>query len=554
MAVVQISRIQIRRGQKNQGSGLPQLASGELGWAIDTRELYIGNGAVSEGAPTVGNTKVLTQYDDIFSLADSYSYRADDTFLQTGATAVNPTKRTLQDRLDDRVSVRAFGVTGESSQNATALLQRAIDQLYLNAAIKGSEKSRVVLHLEPGIYTIDGTVYIPPNATLKGAGSDKTVIRQTTNAPIFQTINDHTNTLPGVYEPDSSSTNANQARNISISGMTLENTIADSKGLHVQTCRDSVFEDLIIKGPWAQTDSMPVDYDNDIGILITSLSGAVESKDNKFINCKVTGWAFGVMSNWDINHHIFDNCTFSTLGHGVAFGVDMTLGSASQGTSKGPTNTLISNSKFLDINRHGIWIQNGTFNTSKSNSFESVGNESGAEYQPVYAIINYNIEGNQSINDYFSRSAELSYGTDSINDVPYVPEVTGVVDYTSGYHIIRNIGRNTAGYRLFRLPGFGHHVYTLTYQMVSNTYEMQRSGTLKITVEPRATPSVTISDDYDYTGDATYEDSISFESEILDLDSDLTNDTVGVKVISNMPSNDSTSFRFNVNIAKSNIG
>ena len=97
-------------------------------------------------------------------------------------------------------------------------------------------------------------------------------------------------------------------------------------------------------------------------------------------------------------------------------------------------------------------------------------------------------------------------------------------------------------------------MYTLTYQMVSNTYEMQRSGTLKITVEPRATPSVTISDDYDYTGDATYEDSISFDSEILDLDSDLTNDTVGVKVISNMPSNDSTSFRFNVNIAKSNIG
>ena len=71
MAVVQISRIQIRRGQKNQGAGLPQLASGELGWAIDTRELYIGNGAVSEGAPTVGNTKVLTQYDNIFSLADS---------------------------------------------------------------------------------------------------------------------------------------------------------------------------------------------------------------------------------------------------------------------------------------------------------------------------------------------------------------------------------------------------------------------------------------------------------------------------------------------------
>ena len=74
MAVVQISRIQIRRGQKNQGSGLPQLASGELGWAIDTRELYIGNGSVSEGSPSVGNTKVLPQFDNIFSKEETYTY------------------------------------------------------------------------------------------------------------------------------------------------------------------------------------------------------------------------------------------------------------------------------------------------------------------------------------------------------------------------------------------------------------------------------------------------------------------------------------------------
>ena len=54
MAIVSISRIQIRRGRKGQGSGLPQLAGGELGWAVDTQELFIGNGAVSEGAPAVG--------------------------------------------------------------------------------------------------------------------------------------------------------------------------------------------------------------------------------------------------------------------------------------------------------------------------------------------------------------------------------------------------------------------------------------------------------------------------------------------------------------------
>ena len=204
MAVVQISRIQIRRGQKNQGSGLPQLASGELGWAIDTRELYIGNGSVSEGSPSVGNTKVLTQFDNIFSLADTYTYRTDDAYIQTGSSSVSPIQRTLQNRLDDIVSIRAFGLTGVTSQSATVGLQRAIDQLFLNSATKGSEQSRVVLNLEPGIYVIDATINIPPYCILQGAGPDRTVIRQTGNFPIIKTVND--SSTPGNYANDSSST------------------------------------------------------------------------------------------------------------------------------------------------------------------------------------------------------------------------------------------------------------------------------------------------------------------------------------------------------------
>ena len=108
MAVVQISRIQIRRGRKNTGSGIPQLASGELGWAVDSQELYIGNGAVSEGSPAVGNTKILTTNDDLFALADQYTY-VTGTTVQTGATVSGPIKRTLQQRLDDIVSIRSFG-------------------------------------------------------------------------------------------------------------------------------------------------------------------------------------------------------------------------------------------------------------------------------------------------------------------------------------------------------------------------------------------------------------------------------------------------------------
>src|SRR6056300_1878922 len=138
MAVVQISRIQVRRGQSQQGSGVPQLASGEIGWAVDTRELYIGNGSVSEGAPAVGNTKILKQYDNLFSVADTYIYKDDAGTVATGGIGGTDIQRTLQDRLDDRVSGRAFGLTGETSQVATTRLQTAIDQLFINDATKGN--------------------------------------------------------------------------------------------------------------------------------------------------------------------------------------------------------------------------------------------------------------------------------------------------------------------------------------------------------------------------------------------------------------------------------
>ena len=81
MAVVQISKIQVRRGQKLSGIGVPQLSSAEFAWAVDSQELFIGNGSVLEGAPYVGNTKILTEHDNILDLAASYRFANDDTSI-----------------------------------------------------------------------------------------------------------------------------------------------------------------------------------------------------------------------------------------------------------------------------------------------------------------------------------------------------------------------------------------------------------------------------------------------------------------------------------------
>jgi hypothetical protein len=62
VAIVQISRITNRKGLQEN---LPQLAGAELGWSIDSRRLYIGNGTLQEGAPVIGNTEVLTEFSEV---------------------------------------------------------------------------------------------------------------------------------------------------------------------------------------------------------------------------------------------------------------------------------------------------------------------------------------------------------------------------------------------------------------------------------------------------------------------------------------------------------
>lgn len=539
MAVVQISRIQVRRGQKNQGSGIPQLAGGELGFAVDTRELFIGNGSVSEGAPAVGNTKVLTQYDNIFSLADTYSYKADDSYIVTGTSASNPVQRSLQERLDDIVSVKSFNCNGIASEDVTDELQQALDQLYLNSATKGSEASRVILHMEPGVYTVSDTIYIPPYASIQGAGMDKTVIKTSTiNKPIFKTVN--SDSTPGSPSADSATTSLNQCRNISIKGLTLETTVVN-QGLILQNCIDSVFEEIKIKGPWVSGASIGA---TDIGLQLNSLSGSVESRNNKFTSCIFEGFSYAVSSDWDINYNVWQNCTFKTLGYGVVFGKDTVLNAnAGSGMQTGPNNNIIENSNFEDIDTNGIWIENGVDNRSKSNSFKGVGNSGGTEGQPTNSIIKYSVLNNHSDFDHFDRTEALSYSQANINSTIYVPEVSGSVQYSQGATHTVNISNGLQ--KLFRLPGESKQQYTIDYVAVSASNIALWTGQLVIM---QGTNGVSVSDSFDYKGSTSpdYSTTLKWTVTHTDENSDLTNDTINVYCNSSMPSSDNTKFEFRI--------
>jgi len=532
MAVVSISRIQVRRGQKNTGSGLPQLASGEFGWAVDSQELYIGNGSVSEGAPFVGNTKLLSETDNLFEFANTYEYNT-GLNVQTGDSPNNPILRTLQARLDDRVSIRSFGANGDGTDQTVAI-QRAIDQLYLNASNKGTTQARVELILEAGEYNITGIIYLPPYATIRGAGANKTIINSGSFAA-FQTVNE--TSTPGVYADDSTSTTLNQARNIHISGLTIKST--GGAGIYLSSCKDSTFKDIILEGSYSLGDASIDGLD---GISLVSLSTAVSSNNNLFENITFRQFQNAVYSENDIKDNTWTNCTFDTLYQGFMFGENTILGTS--GMLTGPISNKIINSKFDNIYTTAINIITGIDNTSKNNKFYNVGNHSGSALNASTPVIKFDSIKNISEGDWFQRSEELGYTEAYKNGVVYHPEVKGptITNFSTTQQL--TIGQSGEYSKLFRLPADTAKGYEIEYVYKSSTVAASRTGIMTLVVDP-TNDTFTFSDDYNYTGSNTYAENLKFTAQNYDEDGDLSVDTVAIMML-NLTSSDNATMYYKV--------
>jgi len=426
MAVVQISRIQHRRGRKNVGSGLPQLSSGELGWAIDTQELYIGNGAVSEGAPQVGNTKILTEGDDILSLAGQYAYKRDE--IQTGISIGSPVERTLTQKLDDVVSVKDFGAAGDGTDQ-TAAFQRAVDQLFINNATKGIYSSRVTLRIPAGEYLLSQSIKVPPFANIVGDGIDKVYINSS-GTNVFKTVNELS--VPGTYSPAADTDSNNMARGIVIKGMTINHT-SYGGALKLENCKDSIFEDLRFTAGWSTNLSAATDGISDEGhpdsnlvaIVISNGSVATASSDNnKFTNITYEGYATCVYSDFDTLNNIFDIGRIYDCGIGFVLGADDGTPQAS-GQQLGPYYNTITNYNFELIARHGIWCRRGKYNISRGNRYLNVGNDGGNAASIIYPNITFIQSTNNSTGDYFERTYDRTVNASFNATGTYVPEIEG---------------------------------------------------------------------------------------------------------------------------------
>ena len=516
MAVVQISRIQIRRGQKNQGSGLPQLASGELAWAVDTQELFVGNGAVAEGAPYVGNTKVLTEHDNLLDLIDQYVYKNFvGSSLQTGSDPNFPIERTIQERLDERISILSFGAIGDGSTDNTAAVQRAIDQLFLNPATITTADSRTILEIPAGTYLLSNTVYIPSYCNIVGAGIGKTIFRHMHNEPAFIFVNDNSQIGNYVSALDDSSTTYNtQPKYIRMEGFSVRSIVATEIMMLLNVVRDSSFHQIELSAQWSSLDGS---NSNSVGFKLQAISDIVTCERLYFTQCKVSGLSYGTFSDHDINHCVWDQCEFDTLYRGSSFGLTSDLFSAGQ--LYGPKQCIISNSRFSNIDREGFIITNGSGNISKSNKFYLVGNDGASNLNAVTSQLKFIAAGNSTVQDWFDRVDDLA---ESNLTTKYYTPFEGYLQHQNNFVRGVTLLQKASQFPAFRLPYYGSASYTINYmyQSLSNSIglEIMKKGTLHIAVDS-INANVQVVDEYEHTGTAGTEYNLQFYANLVDSDS-----------------------------------
>ena len=440
MAILQISRITQRKGLAQD---LPQpLAGAELGWAIDERKLYIGNGELAEGAPFVGNTEVLTEFSDLLSYVTAYTYQGDAAgyTVQTGATSGNPVTQSIQARLDSYAIVTDFGATGDGVTDDTAAINRALYQIYCRQT---NTQIRRSLFFPAGTYLVTGTILVPPFAQLYGEGSDSSIISFQVNdwvtltpyasgVMVYYTVNGNyyrsksivpaedptspgspiapTNTtyweqqdLPEyvIQTADSlqqtgvsiGTNGALPPQNIEMINMAVKTanqgngtTVLHNVCLVDRTSQVS-FEQVNFQGPFTTADGN-TELDA-LACVHFNSSPSLPCVQINFSGCKFSGATYGIMTD-----NVVKGCTitggyFDTLFQGIMLDTE-------------PTGVRIVENIFDNIYNEGIVITGATLNASAYNIFYDVGNIFlGIVTTPV---IDIDADNNISVGDLFERT------------------------------------------------------------------------------------------------------------------------------------------------------
>jgi hypothetical protein len=485
VAIVQISRITNRKGLQQD---LPQLAGAELGWSIDERRLFIGNGTLEEGAPVIGNTEILTEFSDILAFQTTYTYKGEAAgyIVQTGATPGSPVTQSLQSWLDQFATVKDFGAVGDGVTDDTAAINRALYELFCREV---NPQIRRSLFFPAGVYRVNSTIIIPPFATLYGEGKDNSVISM----------------APG----DDSALRAYVARtgdslqqtgsNIGNNGAIVPQyvTIRDlgfeteDNAVDVFLIEDAVncsFTDVNFFGPLTTAD-LDSDADNIAGVRFSS-SPALICQSISFDRCAFSGTTFAINTDEQLRGITVANSRLDTLFKGIVLGETPESG--------GPTGFRILHNFFDNIYAQGIIIGDIELNATGHNIFYDVGNHFDGATNPATTNISVTNGNNICIADMFERNDTFSqtYPRIDIFSKASIAFVNGAVVEIGPNLIQANeetpLTNNTTNQTFYTLDTLDFRSLTINYSIVRDV--AVRHGSFRVV--PTGSGTLTFDDDY----------------------------------------------------------
>jgi hypothetical protein len=312
MAVIQISRIQVRRGLHDN---LPQLASAEIGWSIDKRKLFIGNGNTTEGAPVTGRTEILTEHSDILQLINVYSFKGESSgsIASTGPNNTQYTRR-LQEKLDDVVNVRDFGAKGDGQTDDTLAIRRAFNNTYSYSTTISGVTTRRTIYFPAGRYLLSDIIAIPPFIKLVGDGALSTQFYSNQGDALTHlfTLSDNNGNIGASF-----------GATVGLVGTYGVDYVIEDMGFHngaivANPCikiaggNRVTFNRVQFEGPAASVVD-PGTGHAAVYIENNTLSPAHLAKSITFDNCVFTNHGYGIETANAVTGLIINNCTFKNL-------------------------------------------------------------------------------------------------------------------------------------------------------------------------------------------------------------------------------------------------
>jgi hypothetical protein len=467
VAITQISRIQQRKGLQID---LPQLAGGELGWSVDERRLYIGNGTLQEGAPVIGNTEILTQFSNILEFDTVYTYKgaAAGYEVQTGPTPAQPVTQSLQSRLDAYAVVTDFGARGDGVTDDTEAINRALFQLYCRQT---NPQVRRSLFFPAGVYLVSESILIPPYATLYGEGPDASIIKldiasdvSTLNAYVARTADSlqqfGVNIGVGAASPPT---------DITISNMGFQ-SLQETDLFLIDQATNVKIDNTVFTGPLSTASIIDPLLRGDIACVRFNSTLNFITTNVTLDSCQFTNATLGVATGEQIRSLRITNSSFDTLYEGVILG-----GSGLDSSIGGPAGCAILHNYFNNIYQEGVIFDGVSNNMTGYNMFFDVGNHFGGNTgTPFTPVIDINQENNVSLGDMFTRSdgAAQTYPRIKLNGEPTIAIDNGKTLLLGSYQreagLTVNLGDNITNGVLFTIDISNAKTFSFDYQIIRN--------------------------------------------------------------------------------------